>query len=255
MTNWVNLVKYFLIKDIKSRYAGSGLGMFWTIMVPVFQILLYWFVFSTVMRVKPHSNGEVPYVLFLLSTYFFWLAISESISRSGMTIIENADLVKKVPFPIIILPISIILSSYLQSMVGVVFFILAFTFSGLSHLSMFMIVPVLILQLLFSMGVGMLLSAIIPYMRDLQQIIGYVLQGMFFLSPILYSMEAIPERFRGLTYLNPVTLYIESYHKIILERTLPGLWNWGAMAFCSGLFLFLGIKVFMKLNEGFADIL
>jgi ABC-type polysaccharide/polyol phosphate export permease len=255
MTNWVNLVKYFLIKDIKSRYAGSGLGMFWTIMMPVFQILLYWFVFSTVMRVRPYSHAQIPYVFFLLSTYFFWLAISESIVRSGMTIIENAELVKKVPFPIIILPISITLSSYLQSMVGVVFFILAFTFSGLSHLSMFMIVPVLILQLLFSMGVGMLLAAIIPYMRDLQQIVGYVLQGMFFLSPILYSLEAIPENLRVLTYLNPVTLYVESYHKIILERTLPGLWYWGAMAFYSGLFLFLGIKIFMKLNEGFADIL
>ena len=125
MTSWVNLVKYFLLKDIKTRYAGSGLGMFWAIVVPVFQILLYWFVFSTVMRVRPHANAQIPYALFLLSTYFFWLAISESISRSGMTIIENAELVKKVPFPIIILPISITLSSYLQSMVGVIFFILA----------------------------------------------------------------------------------------------------------------------------------
>ncbi|MFI5294182.1 MAG: ABC transporter permease [Thermodesulfovibrionales bacterium] len=255
MTNWVNLVKYFLIKDIKSRYAGSGLGIFWTVMMPVFQILLYWFVFSTVMRVKPHSNAQIPYVFFLLSTYFFWLAISESIARSGTIILENAELVKKVPFPIIILPISITLSSHVQSMVGVILFILAFTFSGLSHLSLFLIVPVLILQLLFSMGVGMLLAAIIPYMRDLQQVIGYVLQGMFFLSPILYSLDAIPERVRGLTYLNPVTLYIESYHKIIFEGTLPGPWHMGAMAFCSGLFLFLGIKVFMKLNEGFADIL
>ena len=255
MTNWVTLVKYFLIKDIKSRYAGSGLGMFWTIMMPVFQILLYWFVFSTVMRVRPHSNAQIPYVLYLLSAYFFWLAISEGIARSGMTIIENAELVKKVPFPIIILPISITLSSYLQSMVGVIVFIVVFTFSGLSHLYMFMIVPVLILQLIFSVGVGMLIAAIIPYMRDLQQIIGYVLQGMFFLSPILYSLEAIPENLRVLTYLNPVTLYVDCYHKIILERTFPALWYWGAMAFCSGLFLFLGIKVFTKLNDGFADIL
>ncbi len=255
MTNWVNLVKYFLIKDIKSRYAGSGLGIFWAVMMPVFQILLYWFVFSTVMRVRPHSNAQIPYVLFLLSTYFFWLAISESIARSGTTIIENAELVKKVPFPIIILPISITLSSYLQSMVGVIFFILVFTFSGFSHFSLFLIVPVLILQLLFSLGMGLLLAAIVPYMRDLQQIVGYILQGMFFLSPIIYSLESIPEKVRGFAYLNPVTIYIESYHKIILEGTLPSAWFLGAMALCSSLFLFLGVKVFMELNEGFADIL
>ncbi len=255
MTNWVNLVKFFLIKDIKSRYAGSGLGTFWTIMMPVFQILLYWFVFSTVMRVRPHGNAQIPYVFFLLSTYFFWLAVSESISRSGMTIIENAEIVKKVPFPLIVLPISMTLSSYLQSMVGVIFFIIAFTFSGMSHLSMFMIVPVLILQLIFSMGVALLLSAIVPYMRDLQQVIGYVLQGMFFLSPVLYSLDAIPEGVRGFTYLNPLTFYIESYHKIIFERALPDLWSIGGMVFFSGSFLFLGRKVFLKLNEGFADVL
>jgi ABC-type polysaccharide/polyol phosphate export permease len=251
----MNLVKYFLIKDIKGRYAGSGFGIFWAVMLPVFQILLYWFVFSTVMRVRPYSNSQVPYVIFLLSTYFFWLAVSESIMRSGTTILENADLVKKVPFPTIVLPISVTLSGYLLNMVGVVFFILALTFSGMLHLSLFLIVPVLILQLLFSLGVAMLLAAIIPYMRDLQQVIGYVLQGMFFLSPVLYSIDAIPEEVRGLTYLNPLTLYIESYHKIIFERTFPGLWYMGAMVFCSGLFLFIGVKVFTKLNEGFADVL
>jgi ABC-type polysaccharide/polyol phosphate export permease len=120
---------------------------------------------------------------------------------------------------------------------------------------LFFIVPVLILQLLFSLGVAMLLAAIIPYMRDLQQIIGYVLQGMFFLSPVLYSLDAIPEKVRGLTYLNPATFYIESYHKIIFERAFPGLMYTGGMVFFSGFFLFVGIKVFAKLNEGFADIL
>ncbi len=101
----------------------------------------------------------------------------------------------------------------------------------------------------------MLLSAIVPYMRDLQQVIGYVLQGMFFLSPVLYSLDAIPEGIRGFTYLNPLTFYIESYHKIIFEKTLPDLWSMGWMVFFSGAFLFLGRKVFLKLNEGFADVL
>jgi ABC-type polysaccharide/polyol phosphate export permease len=92
-------------------------------------------------------------------------------------------------------------------------------------------------------------------MRDLQQVLGYVLQGMFFLSPILYSLDAIPEGVRKFTYLNPLTFYIESYHKIIFERAFPDLWSVGGMLFFSGSFLFLGRKVFLKLNEGFADIL
>ncbi len=255
MVNWLNLIKYFLIKDIKGRYAGSGFGIFWAIILPVFQIGLYWFIFSTVMRVRPYSHSQVPYVIFLLSTYFFWLAISESVIRSGTTIIENAELVKKIPFPTVVLPISVTISGYLQNMVGVVFFILSLALAGMLHLYLFLIIPVLALQFLFSVGVAMLLSAIVPYMRDLQQVIGYFLQGMFFLSPVLYSLDAIPERVRGLTYLNPLTFYIESYHKIIFERALPDSWYILGMIFFSGLFLSLGRMVFLKLNEGFADVL
>lgn len=255
MSNLLNLVKYFLIKDIKSRYAGSGLGIFWTIILPVFQILLYWFVFSTVMRVRPYSNAQIPYVYFLLSTFFFWLSIPEGILKSGTVIIENSELVKKVPFPTIALPISVTLSAYLHNMIGVIFFVLIYAVSGLSHLHLFLIIPVLVLQLLFSVGAGMFMAAIVPYVRDLQQVMGYVLQGMFFLSPVLYSLDAIPERFRSLAYLNPVTIYIESYHTIIFQKAFPGLWHVVGMVCISALFLFLGIKVFNRLNEGFADIL
>jgi ABC-type polysaccharide/polyol phosphate export permease len=255
MSNWLNLIKYFLIKDIKSRYAGSGLGVFWTFILPVFQILLYWFVFSTIMRVRPYSNAQIPYVYFLLSTFFFWLAFSESFTRSGMVIVENAEIVKKVHLPNIVLPVSVTLSSYLHNMIGVIIFIVIFAASGSLHLHLFLIAPVLFLQLLFSVGLGMVMAALVPYVRDLQQVVGYVIQGMFFLSPVIYSLDAIPERFRGLAYLNPITVFIESYHTIIFERHLPGLWYVVGMVCISGLSIFLGIKVFNKLKEGFADIL
>jgi ABC-type polysaccharide/polyol phosphate export permease len=255
MSNWINLVKYFLLKDIKSRYAGSGLGVFWTFILPVFQILLYWFVFSTIMKVRPSLNTQIPYIYFLLSTYFFWLALSESIVRSGTVIIENAEIVKKVYLPNIVLPLSVTLSSYLHNMIGVIIFILVFTASGLSHPYLFLIAPVLFLQLLFSVGIGMVTAAVVPYVRDLQLVMGYVIQGMFFLSPVIYSLNAIPERFRGLAYLNPVTVYIESYHTIIFEKNFPGVWYIVGMVSISCLSLFLGITVFNKLKEGFADIL
>ena len=255
MSNWLNLIKYFLIKDIKSRYAGSGLGVFWTFILPVFQILLYWFVFSTIMRVRPYSNAQIPYVYFLLSTFFFWLAFSESFTRSGMVIVENAEIVKKVHLPNIVLPVSVTLSSYLHNMIGVIIFIVIFAASGSLHPHLFLIAPVLFLQLLFSVGLGMVMAALVPYVRDLQQVVGYVIQGMFFLSPVIYSLDAIPERFRGLAYLNPITVFIESYHTIIFERHLPGLWYVVGMVCISGLSIFLGIKVFNKLKEGFADIL
>ena len=255
MSNLFNLVKYFVVKDIRARFAGSGLGVLWALILPIFQILIYWFVFSTVMRVRPYSNAQIPYVYFLLSTFFFWLTIPDGILRSGTVIIENAELVKKVSFPNIALPVAVTLSSYLQNMIGIVFFIIMYSLSGMAHLQMFFILPVLFLQVLFSIGAGMLMSAVVPYMRDIQQVMNYVLQGMFFLSPVLYGMDSIPEKFRSLAYLNPITVYIESYHTIIFERHFPDLRYLGGMVFISGFFLLLGLKVFNKLNEGFADIL
>ena len=255
MKNRLNLLKYFLIKDIKARYVGSGLGILWTVLLPLFQILLYWFVFSTIMRIRPYSNANIPYVYYLLSTFVFWLAMSEGIARSGVVIIENAELVKKVSFPRNILPIAATLSSFLHNMIGVIITLVIFAFSGILHIHMLLIIPVLMLQLMFSIGIGLLMAAIVPYIRDIQQVMGQVLQGMFFLSPIIYTLENIPEKFRSFAFLNPVTVYIESYHQIIFERHFPNLMYIYGMVFISVFFFFAGIKVFHKLNEGFADIL
>lgn len=255
MSNWISLVRYFLIKDIKARYAGSGLGVFWAVILPGVQILLYWFVFSAIMRIRPYSDSQVPYVYYLLSTFFFWLAISEGISRSGTILIESAELVKKVSFPNIVLPVAVTLSGYLHHLVGVVLAITIFLLTGISHAHMLLIVPVIVLQILFSIGSGMIMAAIVPYMRDIQQLTGYVLQGMFFLSPIIYPLDAIPERFRFFAFLNPVTVYVESYHTIIFERHIPDPSYLFGMVFISSLFLFAGVKIFSKLSEGFADIL
>jgi ABC-type polysaccharide/polyol phosphate export permease len=255
MENKLSLLKYFLVRDIKVKYAGSALGILWTFLMPALQILIYWFVFSTVMRIRPYSNSQIPYVYYLLSTFFFWLAVSDGISRSGTIFIENAELVKKVSFPNIVLPVSVTLSGYLHHFTGVVLAIIIFTFSGLSHIHMFFIIPVLILQIFFSIGIGLLMAAIVPYIRDIQQIIGYVLQGMFFLSPIIYPLDAIPERFRLFAFLNPITVYIESYHSIIFKKQFPETSYIFGMIFISCLSLFIGIKVFNKLNKGLADIL
>jgi ABC-type polysaccharide/polyol phosphate export permease len=206
------------------------------------------------LRARP-SRADIPYVYFLLSTYFFWLAIAESMGRAGMIMIENAEIVKKVSFPNVVLPVAITLSAYLHSLVGVMLFVLIFVFTGLAHLQLFFVVPVFLLQVLFSVGLALLLSAIIPYMRDLQQVMGYVIQGMFFLSPVLYSLDSIPEKFRNLAYLNPATVYIESYHRIIFDRAFPGIWQILMMCGISSVFLIGGAAVFGKLSEGFADIL
>ena len=255
MQDKLHLLFYFLKKDIKSKYAGSGLGLLWTILIPLAQIVLFWFVFSAIMKARPYANSQMPYIYFLLSSFFFWLAFSEGIIRSSQTIIENAEIVKKISFPNILLPVTVTTSSYLLNMVGFLLFIIAY--AAITTLSpMFvLVIPILFFQFLFSLGVGMLLAALLPYIRDIGQILGYALQGIFFLSPIIYSMESVPEKLRIIFYFNPMTYFASSYHHIILLKELPPLIYMGVIFFISIISFIGGFYTFKKLKDGFADVL
>lgn len=255
MRDKLHLLLYFLKKDIKARFAGSGLGLLWTIIIPVVQIVLFWFVFSAIMRSRPYANTQVPYLYFLLSSFFFWLAFSEGVLRSANVIIENAETVKKIFFPKIFLPVTATISSYTLNSIGFLFFIAIYSMTASVSPAIVLIVPVLFLQFLFSLGLGMFLAALIPYLRDIGQLLGYILQGLFFLSPIIYSIESIPEKFRIIFYLNPFTYFASSYHKIILLKEIPSLLHLGII-FCISVLTFIaGYYTFKKLEDGFADVL
>lgn len=255
MKNKLNLLKYFIIKDMKTRYAGSVFGILWTFFMPVIQILLFWMVFSTIMRSRPYADTPMPYVYFLLSSYFFWLAFSEGLMRAASSILENAEIVKKVSFPNIILPVAVTLSSYIPNLIGFVLFMVVYYYMNPFSPMIVLVLPVLFLQLLFSVGAGLILSVLLPYVRDMGQILGQFLMGMFFLSPIIYSLEAVPEKLSMIFYFNPMTYFVNSYHRIILFREFPTLHSVGIMVSVSVASLVLGVLVFNRLKEGFSDVL
>ncbi len=201
----LHLFIYFLKKDIKSKYVGSGLGLVWAIVLPLFQIFLFWFVFAGIMKVRPSMGLQVPYLYFLLSSFFFWLAFSESVTRSTHVILENADMVKKVSFPNLVLPLTVTASCYIHHLIGFVFFIIVYILTVPVGPTLLLIIPVLFIQVAFSVGLGLMGAALLPYVRDIGQVLGYVLQGLFFLSPVMYSVEVVPKNLQTLLYLNPFT--------------------------------------------------
>lgn len=251
----LHLFFYFLKKDIRTRYAGSGLGLLWTLLIPFVQIMLFWFVFSGIMKARPYSNTSMPYIYFMLSSFFFWLAFSEGILRTSSCIIENAEMVKKISFPNILLPITAITSSYLLNLGGFVVFLILYSISTSFSPLFVMVIPVLLLQYLFSLGLGLILSALMPYLRDLNQLMGYIVQGMFFVSPVIYSLESIPEKYKIIFYLNPITYYISSYHIILLFRKMPDFTAIGVCCLLAFGTIALGYFAFNKLRPGFADVL
>jgi ABC-type polysaccharide/polyol phosphate export permease len=212
-------------------------------------------VFSEILKARPYTRTEVPYMYFLLSSFFFWLAFSEGIFRASFSIVENAETVKKISFPNALLPISVTISCYLLNMVGFILFLIFYSFTTSPSYMFVLIIPVLFFQFIFSVGLGMLLSALLPYIRDIGQVLGHVLQAAFFLSPIIYSLESVPEKFRTLLYLNPMTFFVSSYHKIIIFREFPPLFYIGTIV-CISFGTFIGgFYVFRKLKAGFADVL
>lgn len=255
MKNKLNLLLYFIKKDLRAKYAGSMLGVIWTFLMPLSQILLFWFVFSKIMKARPYANTQVPYIYFLLSSYFCWLAFLEGSMRAANSVVENSEIVKKISFPKIILPFTATISGYVPNILGFVLFIFVYLIKIFFSPVIILVVPVLILQVIFSLGIGMILSALLPYIRDLGQILGQLLQGMFFLSPIMYNMDAIPEKLKIIFYLNPMTYFVCSYQKIILLGEVPSPYYFGIMTVISlGSFIY-GSYVFHKLQEGFSDVL
>lgn len=237
------------------KYAGAGLGIAWSFLLPLLQIALFWFVFGGIMKARPYATTNVPYIAFLLSSFFFWMAFSESLIRASNIIVENSELVKKVNFPNVILPLSVICSAYLHHMIGFLIFLAFYSFTSAPSIMILLIIPVLFLQFIFSLGLGMLLSSLLPYIRDLGPVTGYVTQALFFLSPIIYSLESMPERFKIIIFFNPITFFVSSYHEIILFKSHPPLVYFIVMTVLAISFFIGGFYAFRKLKQGFADVL
>lgn len=254
--NHINLLYYLLKKEIKSMYVGSTIGMFWVILRPLLIIAVFWLVFSEIMRVRPYANRiNIPYIVFMLSTIFFWFGFQDGILRSTTSIMEKSEIVKRVYMPIEILPIVSVLSSYFHHISGALIFFSVMSILYSPSPLWVLVIPLIGLQILFSLGLGFLLSAISVYMRDIPQIMGIFLQGIFFLTPIIYPLEIVPEKMKVLFYLNPLTYFIKTYQDIIIYRSLPAYSNIIIIFLVSVISLLGGLKVFRRLKDGFADTL
>ncbi|KJR40490.1 ABC-2 type transporter [Candidatus Magnetoovum chiemensis] len=255
MKQKLKVFSYFLVKDLKVKYSGSLLGFVWAFLLPLFNIFILWLVFSAILKSRPYANTETPYIYFMLSSFFFWLAFSDGLMRSANVIIENAEIVKRISFPIIILPATATVSSYIQYMIGFIIFMVLYTASNSFSFIYLLVIPIIALQLLFSLGIGFILSSLTPYIRDIGQLLAPIMQGAFFLCPIIYSLDAIPQNYRLLFYINPMTYFASSYHKIILSKELPEI-NIAAVVVILPIVVFLaGYLLFKTLKDGFADVL
>jgi lipopolysaccharide transport system permease protein len=245
----------FVNQDIKGRYAGSVFGMIWSLVLPLANLLIYIFVFTVIfkIRLKP-ENGTEDFVLYLLSGLLPWMAFSEALGSSPGIFVGKANLITKVAFPIELLPISGVAVVFFMNSIGLLFFIVFLAIQGYCNFSWLVLPVVMGVHMLFTLGLVVLIASLSVFIRDIQQVIGVVLSLWMYLTPILYPITMVPEQIQWILYLNPMCMYIELYHQVLLCKTIP----WGMLLNCFVLALAMfiaGTGFFGKSRNAFADVL
>ena len=254
-----SLLWQFVKRSVSARYKGSVLGLFWSFVHPMMMLCVYTFVFSVVFQSRwgvDMGGGRGAFAIIMFCGLALFNIFSEAVNLNCGIVVGNTNLVKKVIFPLEILPLSQTIASFAVGMVW--FFLLflgaVFIFGKLSFTML--LLPLILLPLfLFTLGVSFFVSSLSVYVRDTPYLVGVLLQILFFMTPIFYPIAAIPERFRWPLQLNPLTILIEEARKVFLYGELPD-WRFLGMAFLiSLLVLHLGFLWFHKTKKGFADVL
>ena len=243
------LLKTSIKKDIGGKYKNSFLGVIWSFINPLLQICVYAIVFPLIMR-----NNIENYTVFMVCGLIPWTYFSSVINRSSFVMVENGNIIKKVYFPREILPISLATSetiTFLISTIIIIGFVLI-TGVGISWLIVFY--PLLLLaQYVLLIGISLIVSCVTVYFRDLQHFIGVFLQLLFYGTPIVYSLETIPERFRWILNINPMTHKIEGYRDIFYYGQMPDMKNIFIILGIGILVTIIGYAIFNKLQKRFAE--
>ena len=248
------LLREFVRRDLAGRYRGSLLGFLWAFVTPLWQLALFTFVFSYVLRVPLVSEGTTSFPLFLFAGLIPWMGFSEAVSRSTNAIVEQSQLVRKHRFPSEILIVSAVISATFHQLAALVLFGVwqAFT-AGLSLQGLLWIVPALALQMAFAAGLGWAGAAVQVYFRDVAQFVGIALSAGFYLTPLVYPLGAVPEGFRAFLAFNPLTTVAGAFRAALVGSPAPPAFAWLIAATIALATAFLGLIVFRRLRPGFAD--
>lgn len=249
------LLKEMVVRDLRARSAGSGLGVVWAFLHPILWMALYTAVFAVVLRV-PVEHGFKTFPEFLMAGLLPWMAIHEGIARSSSVLTDNAVVVKKAVFPVETLVLSVILTAVVNQLVG--FLVLGVYVYFLGHLSaawILLVIPTLVLQILLTYGIGCLAATVTAFVRDAGQAIGILLTVMFFATPIVYPASLVPERYRPFIEANPVAHLVSWYRAAFTLHAAPEPGSVVYLTAFSLLAAVLGGVLFMRARPHFADLI
>jgi lipopolysaccharide transport system permease protein len=259
---WRNrqLIVQMTKREVVGRYKGSAMGLAWSFFNPVFMLVVYTFVFSEIFKSRWGGIGgddsKTQFAVVLFVGMIMLGLFSEVLNRAPGLILSNVNYVKKVVFPIEILPVIAMGAALFHSLVSLGVLLAAFTlFNGYLHwtavFTPFVLLPLVILTL----GLAWVLASLGVFLRDVGQTIGIVTTVLMFLSPVFYPVTAVPERFRPFIMANPLTFIIEQAREVLIWGHLPNWMGLGCYTLAATAVAWAGYALFQKTRKGFADVL
>ena len=253
--------RYFIfssiITEFRTRVARSRLGAFWIVLHPLAQVLIYALVLSQVMRAKlPGIESHYAYPIYLLAGMLGWSLFSETLGRLLTVFIDNGNLLKKMAFPKLALPLISIGGSLINFII--MLFIMFIVFAFLGHMpfgAILWLIPLFLTTLGLAAGIGLILGTINVFIRDIGQMMTIILQFWFWLTPVVYMPSIIPEKYHALLMINPMTGVIMGYQSVLVYNKAPEAELLIYPALFAIFSMILAITIFKKARDEMADVL
>jgi len=250
---WLELARNLAVRDVETRYKHSFLGLYWAVINPLLTAVIFTFVFQVIFHA---SSKPIPYVVFLLCNLTFWNFFANSVSSATGSITGSAALLAKLYFPRVVLPTASVFARLIDftfSAIVLVVFILIYHVPV--HWTAIWVVPVLLLQILFTLGIAYLVSGMNVLLRDVAQLIGLVLMIWMYLSPVMYPLTGQPNAIQIVLLMNPMGALLQACQDLLFVGHLTHpivLWVAGTWS----LFVLLGgIAVFKRIEPSFAEVM
>lgn len=243
------LIYNLVLRDLKVKYKGSTLGFLWSLLNPLLMIVVYTVAFNYVMKMKVPN-----FPIFLFSALLPWNFLSSTLSMGVTSITENSNLVKKVYFPREVLPLSIVLVNLFHFCLSFLVLIPALLFFKIiPGFSFLFLVVIVFFQTLFVLGLTLLASALDVYYKDVKHFLEVMLNLWFWLTPIIWPLNMVPDKLQYYVYLNPFTSFVQAYRDIILHNQFPNPFILTILVVTGILVFLLGALIFQKKQRRFAE--
>jgi len=250
----IELVK----KDLKSKYIGSKIGMFWSVFFPLARLLTFIFVFSAILKVRfDDKEGITNFALYMICGMLPWFFFQQAIVRSETVLLENANMVKYIIFPTKIFPFYVTISSLIDMIIGFIFFTLAvgFVMHTINIFTIPFVLIIIVLQFVFTMGFSWIFATLNILIRDTFHIVDLSLMIWMYLTPIFYPENMIPMWAKSIVTINPMAYFVRYYREIYFKNRFPDVSEIMIFFAISLALFFIGYYMFKKNQGKFADLI